>query len=147
MLQFNLISAVRYGLVPKRTRDTGGNTIVDDISNGIIVNSQAVNGSANIRVVNSNSAGVINSSLSTTNNCTNESGSGSAALLVSSQMCSTTTTTPPIEHYSNHITTDMIEASHMNNNNNNNNNNSEENQELSVYDVILCVSQGKENII
>jgi hypothetical protein len=60
------------------------------------------------------------------------------SLLVSSQMCSTTTTTPPIEQIS-YISADMIEASHMNNNNNNNN--SDDNQELSVYDVILCVSQ------
>lgn len=93
----------------------------------------------NIRVANSATAGVTNSSASTTtNNCGNDSGSG-PALLVSSQtqMCSTTTKTPPIEHYNNHMT-DMIDASHMNNNNNNN---SDENQELSVYDVILCVSQ------
>ncbi|KAL7046473.1 hypothetical protein ACKWTF_002587 [Chironomus riparius] len=163
--------SVRYGRVPKRTRDIGGNSIVDDLpSNSLIVNGQAVNGNANIYVTNIrvvNATVAVASSVQNTTSINSSAYSPSivittsaaatdissvkstqSALLVSShqQMCSTTTTNPPIEQIS-YISADMIEASHMNNNNNNNNtnnnnnNNSDENQELSVYDVILCVSQ------
>lgn len=133
-------TAVRYGRVPKRTRDIGGNSIEEDrttvVSNSIVL--------TNIRVVNAVSSStsiapsVTNSSSSYLSSSIGNGGS-QTALLVSSQMCSTTTTTPPIEQIA-YISSDMIEASHMNNNNNNNNN-SDDNQELSVYDVILCVSQ------
>jgi hypothetical protein len=135
---------VRYGRVPKRTRDIGGNSIADDLA------SSQQNASIVLRVVNSVSSSTAPSLSSSATNSSatylasaNSSGVGvgsQTALLVSSQMCSTTTTTPPIEQIS-YISADMIEASHMNNNNNNNNNNSDDNQELSVYDVILCVSQ------
>lgn len=143
-------TAVRYGRVPKRTRDIVGST--DDttaVTNGAGLSSNA----STIRIVSctsstaaaatvttksnsSSSAPTANNSAAKLNNSSSSNGGGGNLILVSSpQMCSTTST-PPIEY----ISSDMIEASHMSNNNNNNNI-SDDNQELSVYDVILCVAQ------
>lgn len=56
-----------------------------------------------------------------------------------SQLCSTTST-PPTEQIT-YITTDFADTSKNNNENVNNNNNLNINQEMSVYDLILCISQ------
>ncbi|CRL02945.1 CLUMA_CG015899, isoform A [Clunio marinus] len=84
---------VRYGRVPKRTRDIGGNSIVDDLSNGIVVNSNQQNASivlTNIRVVNSvsssSSTAPTSTPIATSTSTTylassNDIGSGQTALL------------------------------------------------------------------
>lgn len=144
-------AAVRYGRVPKRTRDIVGST--DDttaVTNGAGLNLNA----STIRIVSctsstaavtaaivtttsnsSSSTPTANNSAAKLNSSSSSGGGGNLILVSSPQMCSTTSTTP-IEY----ISSDMIEASHMSNNNNNNNI-SDDNQELSVYDVILCVAQ------
>lgn len=133
-------AAVRYGRVPKRTRDIGGNSIVEDLANGLVTsNNQQSIVLTSVRVVNSvtSSSPTAQSTApivtSTYLSASNGSSSGGQATLVSSQMCSTTT----MIEASHNKPGNICEASH---NNNNNNNNSDE-QELSVYDVILCVSQ------
>lgn len=70
--------------------------------------------------------------------------SSSTTTSSTSQLCSTTST-PPIEQIT-YITTDITDTAQLvsknnNENVNNNNNNLNINQELSVYDLILCISQ------
>lgn len=132
-------AAVRYGRVPKRTRDIGGNSIVEDLANGLVTsNNQQSIVLTGVRVVNSvtSSSPTAQSTApivtSTYLSASNGSSGGGQTTLVSSQMCSTTT----MIEASHNKPGNICEASH----NNNNNNNSDE-QELSVYDVILCVSQ------
>lgn len=133
------VAAVRYGRVPKRTRDIGGNSIVEDLANGLVTsNNQQSIALTSVRAVNSvtSSSPTAQSTApiatSTFLSASNGSSGGGQTTLVSSQMCSTTT----MIEASHNKPGNICEASH----NNNNNNNSDE-QELSVYDVILCVSQ------
>jgi hypothetical protein len=121
--------------VPKRTREIGGNSngIVEDLNGiGIVVaNGNQTNGNivlTNIRV---------NTPAS---NPTSSAPSPFLSSTQTSQMCSTTTTTPPIDPMT-YITTDIVDVTHQNFSNNNNNNNINCTQDLSVYDVIYCISQ------